>query len=140
MKEIDRYLQCRKAGLERLSWFIDDDEKLIMDVNRELKDLRKEQLNTPGQVGKDRERQYNSLRLFKHLSSNAPDDINGIIPADAPIHYDDPFNNKFSQELPYNLAYKTPLCLKTPLAYKTPLKRGQMTRPNKICMAHRPFT
>jgi hypothetical protein len=37
--------------------------------------------------------------LFKHISSNAPDDINGIIPADAPIHYDDPFNNKFSQEL-----------------------------------------
>jgi hypothetical protein len=35
--------------------------------------------------------------------------------------------------IPYNLAYKTPLCL------KTPLKRGQMTRPNKICMAHGPL-
>jgi hypothetical protein len=40
---------------------------------------------------------------------------------------------------PYNLVYKNPLCLKTPLAYKTPLKGGQMTRPNRICMAHRPF-
>jgi hypothetical protein len=39
--EIDRYLQCRKAGLESLSWFINDDKKLVMDVNRELRDLRK---------------------------------------------------------------------------------------------------
>jgi hypothetical protein len=98
--EIDRYLQCRKVGLESLSWFIDDDKKLVMDVNRELRDLRKRQFNTLEQVGKDRETQYNSLRLFKHISSNAPDDVNSsIIPADTPIHYDDPINNKFTQEL-----------------------------------------
>ena len=96
-ENIDQYLQCRKSGLADISWFMGDDRKLVMAVHSDLQSLRKKEPREETALA--REKKYNSLRMFVHLASHAPPEINGILRDPDHMNYDDPRKNKFTQAL-----------------------------------------
>jgi hypothetical protein len=95
--EIEQYLQCRKAGLADISWFMGDDRKLVMNIYGDLKSLRKKEPDDKTALA--RESKYSSFRMFRHLASHAPQEVSGILRDPGQVDYDNPFSNKFTQAL-----------------------------------------